>query len=211
MSSVVFRLYGAPEAKAMVAGAADRAARPERVLKNLGDAEITRNHHNIEAGKDTDGRPFKKSRRASMFGGQTMFHSAELADSVNYTVKQGELELYSTSRRARVHYDGETITPKNGRYLTIPLRAKGGVFAGVGLDVQANRRGTRARHYKNTFFARRGGKLFMFQKVGGKDSNKVRALYLLVTSSKLPARKWMGIDINRAAAVLGAHITGEKS
>jgi len=203
--SVVFRLAGARDTLAAIKGMTERAANPTRAFKFIGEAELTRNAHNIAAGRDTDGKPFKQSRRAAAGGGQTMLNRGEMASSINYVASADSLDFDSSSRAAAVHYDGLEI--KGRPWLTIPLRAKGGVFAGVTLDISKNRTGARARHFKNTFFARRGGKLFLFQKVG---AHQVRALFILVRSVKMPVRKWMGVDLNRAAEVLGRHVVGER-
>jgi hypothetical protein len=195
-----------------------RSARKMRSAKSalafLGEEEILRNSRRLRSGVDVDGVPFKPSRRAGESGGQTLSQTGALGASMNYAAADKQLDLYSTDKRARVHYEGLEVRPKKGMFLTIPLRAGAGMFGGAmfGLDVKANRLGDRAGHYSksSTFFAWRGGKLFLFQKTSSKT---IRALFLLVRSVQMPARRWFGFskdDLELATKVLGDHVTGHK-
>lgn len=201
---------GESDARGMYAGAAKRARNLAPALRNLGEEFVTSNAQRIAAGLDVDGRPFAKSRRAEKFGGQTMFNTGALASSVNYEARSRALEMFSTDPRAAVHYDGKLIKPRRAKFLTIPLRAPGGMFAGVALTTKGNRAGDRARHYKDTFFLRRGARLFLMQKVGG--GKQLRALFMLVKSIQMKKRKWFGFgsrELARAQEAIPGYIAGD--
>jgi hypothetical protein len=203
-------MSGFRETRRFLAGTSARIRNPESALRDAGEDQIFRNTHRMRAGRDIDGRPFKASRRVERSGGQTLFDRGALAASQNVDASNTKLDYYSTDKRARAHWDGALIVPKKASFLTIPLRARGGMFGGEDLSVRQNRAGDRARHYKNTFFKWRGGRLFLFQKIGEK---KVRALFMLVRSIKLPQRKWMGYggdDLARLRERLRAHVFGER-
>lgn len=208
--AILFSMAGLAPTSAFVAGAAQRMANPGPALRFIGEQQLTRNTRRLAAGVDVDGRTFKRSRR----GGKTLWQTGALAASMNYQVGAKHLDYFSTDKRARVHYEGLEIRPKAGKkFLTIPLRAEGGMFAGAGVSANANRLGDRAGHYarKSTFFAWRNSKLFLFQKTG---KGTIRALFLLVRKVQMVRRKWMGFsaeDVELANQVLAKHATGSKS
>lgn len=204
-------VVGLAEAKGAVKGVSDRAggrksARP--VMKFIGEEMLARTQARMRRGLDVEGRPFKRSRRAASEGGQTLWERGALAASANYTARDDGVDLYSSDRRARVHFLGLEIRPKAGKkYLTIPLRAAGGAGARRDRTVSplANRTGARASHYskKSTFVREVRGKLFIFQKLG---DGKIRALFLLVRRSKQVERKWLGFgagDLEMASQAWG--------
>lgn len=156
----------------------------------IGEEMIVRTQRRMGAGRDIHGLPFKKSRRAEMRGGVTMGgNDHSLANSVHYQVTaDGGFDWYSTHVGARVHQEGGTIVPRTKQWLTIPLRAAEDASRGF-LAIAANRRGDRARHFKNTFFLRRNGKLFLMQRDKG---DRLRALFLLVKKVQLAKREWFG-------------------
>jgi hypothetical protein len=132
-----------------------------------------------------------------------------MANSVHYAVVDGGLELYSTHIGARVHQEGLTIRPKNAKWLTIPLRARGGeAFAkDINLATKGNRSGMRARDYKHTFFREKFGKLYLLQKQPGRKD--VRALFVLVKKATMAKNEWFGFtapDVEMAIDTYGRHI-----
>ncbi len=204
------RLDGGGDAGKFLGGVAARMRDPRRGLKFIGEEMLLRTHKRMRAGIDVDGRAFARSRRAEQSGGQTLFDRGALAASVNYEANATTLDLFSSDKRARVHQEGLEIRPKKAKFLTIPLRARGGLFSGPALDTQANRTGARASHFKNTFFLRRGRFLLLMQKTGDKT---LRALFLLVRSIREKKREWLGYspaDQEMAGEVLGRHIEGDK-
>jgi len=243
--ALLFRSSGVEEVKEYVAGAAKRLRGQSgrwvsrgAVLKNLGEEMLLRNQRRMRAGVDIDGKPFKTSGRSAQSGGQTLFNTGALAASINYDTPGSSLELFSSDKRARVHWEGLEITPKAGhKFLTIPLRGRGGLFDSIagGAAPLANRTGALAGHYSksSTFFLRRGSTLLLMQRVAkvtgdggvsyrghkrGKGSTPagskytLRALFLLVTKVKIPQRKFFGFgnaDVDMVADRLGGWVAGE--
>jgi hypothetical protein len=234
--AVLFSASGIPEVKRFLGLAAQRGRNPRRTLIDIGEEMLVRNQRRLRRGVDVNGVAFKPSRRAVRDGGQTLWGDGKLGSSLHYDVGQSAgasaLDLFSSDKRARVHYEGLTITPKNAQFLTIPMRARGGIFGDgdKGGAITGNRTGTRARHFKNAFFLRRGNRLFLMQRVGkelaGEKVVKVsrksgsqrqiydalRVLFMLVRSVKMPKREWMGFsneDVDMAAAKLGGHVMGD--
>lgn len=97
-----------------------------------------------------------------------------------------------------VHETGVTITAKNAKYLTIPLRA---ALDSRGLPLRA-----RARDWDNTFIrqAKRGG-LYIFQKQG----RNVVPLYMLKSSVYIPPRLQMRETFNQYADIFGGQLERE--
>lgn len=210
---VLFQYEGFKEARQFLAGAAGRMRDTRTARKFIGEEQLARNQRRIRAGIDVDGKRFTPSRRVQMSGGQTLVDRGRLAASLNYDTPGENLDLYSSDKRARVHWEGREIKPTGGRkFLTIPLRARGGMHSGDGIDIRANRTGARASHFskKTTFFRWVRGRLFLFQRT---EARGIRALFLLVRSVKMPERKWFGFsseDLEMASQVLGRHVEGEK-
>lgn len=78
-----------------------------------------------------------------------------------------------------IHEVGGTITPKRGRYLAIPsknVQTAGGVAR------------KSPREFTDTFFHRRGDRLFLMQKKG---ASSVELLFTLVTKVTLKARPYL--------------------
>jgi hypothetical protein len=209
--AILFQASGIREVREFLGGAAARMRNTLPARKNVGEEMLLRTQRRLRAGVDVNGNPFKPSRRVEKFGGQTLWDRGALGGSANYDTPGLDLELFSTSKYARVHQEGLEIKPKKGQFLTIPLRARGGIFEGAfgGVEAKANRTGARARHFAGTFIKRFGTRLFIMQKV---DAKRLRALFLLLRSVKMPKREWLGFgpaDVEMAANKLGAHITDE--
>jgi hypothetical protein len=204
---------GEREARAMFTDAKARMKNTLVMRKRFGEEMLVRNRRRLSSGVDIDNEAFKPSRRAAMFGGTTMFDSAALARSIHYDTPANDLDLFSTNKAARVHWLGLTIRPVHGSFLTIPLRARGGLFASAAVDVVANRTGRRASHYAaaSTFIKRFGNHAFIMQKVG---AHSLRALFILLSEVKMPQRRWFGFggdDLTLAAERLGDYVVGEKT
>lgn len=194
-------LEGMKDLRARIAQLGVNIKDVRRPSKNVGEMMLASTHQRMARGLDVHGQRLK-SDRASRQGHQPL---RGLADSVHYAVDQEGLALFSSDIRAGVHFRGDTIVPKRARFLTIPLRARGGESAG-GAGLIANRTGRRARHYKNTFFLRKNGKLLLMQRTPG---GALRALFLLVKKVKLKKNEWLGWsreDLNRTEEIYAKHL-----
>jgi hypothetical protein len=212
--AILLQASGIAETRGFIASAAARMRNTRPVRKFIGEEMLFRTQRRLRSGVDINGNAFTPSRRVEKFGGQTLWDRGQLAASVNYDTPGEDLELFSSDKRARVHQEGLEIRPKGGKqFLTIPLRARGGLFEGAigGVDVKANRTGARGGHYGvgSTFIKRFGDRAYIFQKVDGK---RIRALFLLLRSVKMKKREWLGFgpsDLDMAVSKLGAHVAGE--
>lgn len=75
-------------------------------------------------GVDPDGRPWPKSLRAYMQGGQTLRDTGLLQSSVTFMADRRGLDfgvIGSNLKYARIHQYGGVIRPKKGRALTFTL------------------------------------------------------------------------------------------
>ena len=97
-----------------------------------------------------------------------------------------EIRLSANTPYAGVQEHGGTILPKKGKYLTIPLGAAK-TAAGV------SRKG--ARDYPDLFFIMsKAGKPLLVRKSG----DGIEPMFLLVTSSRVPARPYLAPGIEAA-------------
>jgi hypothetical protein len=178
----------------------DRAMHDVRpASKDIGEALRNSHKRRLAAGLDVNGRPLHSS--ASLLSGGRALGGplGRFGRSLNYAIAgDGGLEFFSTFKGAAVFQRGGEIRPGPGKkFLTIPMRAKGGAFAikGERSSLNANRPGARARDYKDTFFRRVRGKLYLFQKTPSASGTgaKIRALFLLVRSVRMPKNEWFGL------------------
>lgn len=101
------------------------------------------------------------------------------------TVNTIEAEIRLTGY-APIHEFGGTITPKRGKFLTIPLPAA--------LDGQGVPKMRRARDWPNTFVAKtKKGNLVIFQRRGA----EIIPLYVLKTSVTIPPRLGVREAVNK--------------
>ena len=193
------------------------AAKDTRTVRaDIGEEMLRRIEKRFATETGPDGERWKRSRRAEREGGQTLRQTNALRSSIHYDVSDGNLNLYSSDKKARVHQLGLSIYPKPGhQYLTIPLRAEGGEF-GEPEKSTLSRKGRdrrRAAHYNvadegvgRTWVARVHGKLYLFQATG---EHTVRALFLLVGSVTMIARPFLGFgqdDIAMVIAMLSEYL-----
>jgi len=202
------RVVGLREAQDAIRrlGLSAKDTRKPRAL--VGEEMLRRTEQRFARETGPDGKPWKKSRRTSREGGQTLSDTGTLRSRNAYDIRGDDLDLYSWDKRARVHQLGLTIKPKDGHeFLTIPLRAPGDDFEDVTKRGRhrKGRDGRKAQHYGKdaegrgeTWVARVRGKLFIFQSTG----HGVRALFLLVRSVTLPARPFLGFNDDDLAMVL---------
>lgn len=214
--AILFSIDGVKETRRFLGTAVSRMRDPRVALKLSGEELLVRNAQRLRRGVDVEGRPIKKSGRVNRQGGQTLVDRGAYAASWNYQVPDGKtLDYFSSDKRARVlRGDIPEIKPKNGKFLTIPLRARGGLFEGAfgGVDVKGNRTGARAGHYdaKSTFVKRFGSRLYVMQRTEG---GRLRAIFLLLKSVKTVKRDVPGIgssDMTMVVENIGSHVAQEK-
>lgn len=165
--------------------------------KAVGEALRNSHKRRLAAGLDIHGRPMRSA--ASMLSGKRPLGGPErsFGRSLAWSVgPRGDLEFFSTFKGAAVMQRGGEIRPEKAKFLTIPMRARGGAFdLGERGPIRGNRAGKRARDYKDTFFRRVKGQLYLFQKTpsAAGHGSKIRALFLLVRSVRMPKNEWFGL------------------
>lgn len=175
---------------------------------NVAKYLVVSNKMRLDRGVDVHGRPLK-SKLSKRLGVQPLGGAHRTpGKSIRSEIEGQDVNLFSTWIGAGVAYRGDVIRPKLKKYLTIPLRARGGEYSSSdrGVSVVGNRTGRRALHYKNTFFIRRNGKLLLMQK---QPDGALRALFLLVKSTKYPKNEWLGAsseDLDYAVKVYSKHL-----
>jgi hypothetical protein len=177
---------------------------------DIGAEMVLRTKKRLGSGRDVNGVPLR-SKRSAQLGLEPLGGSdGRFGQSTHWSVDSDGVDLFSTFIGAGVAYRGDVITPKVKKFLTIPLRARGGDFASKARRVRAekNTTGRRARHYsKGTFVLRRaGGKLVIVQKTQG---GALRALFLLVKKIRYPKNEWLGYAADDLKFVLeryGRHL-----
>jgi len=116
----------------------------------------------------------------SKSGGTTLIGSGRLKNSIHYQIQGVKIPIGTNLRYARIQHEGGVITPKNAKFLAIPMTAAA--------------RAKSPRDFEDTFI-RKG---VIFRKL---DDGKVEALYVLKKSVTIPARPYMFIDATDLAVI----------
>lgn len=193
------RLEHAAEVKAWLRKTKQRFTDLVDVNEDAGEELKLRHKRRLAAGIGVNGQKLS-SKFSTRFGTEPLGGAERsFGTSLGYEATRKGLVFFSTWKGAAVAQKGMTIFPKHAKFLTIPLRAKGGIFETGGLGTKKNREGYRAREFKDTFFLRSRGRLFLMQKLG--KGGKLRALFLLVRSMKYPKNVWFGANEADSAAI----------
>lgn len=115
----------------------------------------------------------------------------------------GGLEIYvSAGGGVADHYaaaqeDGATIRPRNGRFLAIPV---GAALTASGVPRYRSPRQVAGLR----FVSIRGGAMGLLVRAGGKKGERAETLFVLVTSSRIPATHYL----KRAMERIRPHLAG---
>jgi phage gpG-like protein len=160
--------------------------RPLRVCEQL---VMSDTKARFGTGTDPDGKPWRPVKFRVRGAGKPLYDTGRLVASIRARVQGSTLTVGTNLAYAKVHQFGAVITPKKGRYLTIPL------------SVEAQRAGSPRRMNK---LHRRGRALF---------DAKGKAHWALVLSVKIPARPYLGFGqkvIKQIRDVFRKHLAGGK-
>src|SRR5260370_38674200 len=87
------------------------------VRKDVGEEMLLRTFDHFATSTSPDGEHWPESQRVALHGGETLVDHGDLRDSVHYDPDaRGDLDLYSDDDRARIHTEGGTSTPTNGKF-----------------------------------------------------------------------------------------------
>ncbi len=99
----------------------------------------------------------QKEVRAAFHGKKTLARSYAISVTGRKSTRNVTMDFYSRAKQTVPHEYGALLSPKKGKYLTIPTKF-------VGKRTRAGRRG-HARYFKDTFVKRsKHGNLIIFQK-----------------------------------------------
>ena len=116
-----------------------------KLWNNLGDLLVHNTQERFRTGIGTDDKPWQKSWRAQVQGGQTLRDTGRLMNSIFVKVTGSRISVGTNAIYAPMMHFGGTIKPKNGEYLkfktplggwaqlksvTIPARP----FLGISVD-----------------------------------------------------------------------------
>lgn len=119
----------------------------------------------------------RSGRLRSSIGSIVIGQGKDLVGMVGSGIRQGGRVSY-----ANIHETGGTITPKNSKYLAIPLSA---ALTPAGVLKK------KPREYNNTFVMKsKNGNLIIAQKRGSRMS-RIVALFVLKKKVEIPARHYM--------------------
>lgn len=202
-------LKNGPEVMAMLGAMGKRAHDLRAVGVNVGEELKLRHKRRLAKGVGVHGQALT-SQMSKRFGSEPLGGAERsFGTSLGYATNANGITFFSTFKGARVAQEGLTIKPKNSKFLTIPLRSRGGVFDLGDSKVSKNRTGKRARDYKDSFFRWVRGRLFLFQKLG---SGRIRALFILLRSVKYPKNEWFGLndaDQDAVGKIYLDHVAGK--
>ena len=89
--------------------------------KILGEEVLAQVARRFRTGTDPEGKPWPRSYRARLGGGQTLRDTSRLQRSFTYRADPRGVAVGTNDIRARVHQFGGTIRPKRSAYLTFRL------------------------------------------------------------------------------------------
>jgi hypothetical protein len=189
-----------------------------RPSMSIAQSAVLANRQRLDRGVDVHGSPLRSKRAAQLGLTPLGGGSGDFGRSLVPTADNDGPVMYSTFKGAGVAYRGDTIVPRLKKFLWVPARAKGGVFASKAraVSVIANRFGDRSSHYRRrssaggagSFVLRRsnGRVLLVVQKISG---GALRVLAFLVKKVRYPKNEWAGFsdgDQNNATKVYANYL-----
>lgn len=95
----------------------DRVDDPTKLWHDISDLIIGNTQERIRTGIGTDDKPWKKSWRAHVQGGQTLRDTGRLYNSVFAKVQGNRITIGTNVKYAPILHFGGWIKPKSGKYL----------------------------------------------------------------------------------------------
>jgi len=135
-----------------------------------------------------------RSRPGGGGGGKTLSDTGRLLQSIMSRapeVTPNSVAIGTNLEYARIHQDGGTIKPKKAKMLAIPLNR-------VAARAKSARRWMDANKSLNPFVWKgiQGNKLFIvYVEKRGKSKGKIKPMFLLVPSVKIPRRRFLGLGL----------------
>lgn len=105
-------------ANRVLGNAARHVANRQQLAETLGEQLVSSTVTRFETGKGPDGKAWKKSRRATEEGGQTLVDRGQMKSSISYEASPAAVAVGTTDKvKGAIHQFGGTIKPKKGKAL----------------------------------------------------------------------------------------------
>lgn len=113
----------------------NRIKNPRPMLAEIGETMVSSTQDRFESGRSPEGKPWPKSHRTRVGGGQVLVDTARLKNSVNYQVRSDEVAVGTNVKYAGTHQFGA----KRGSFGTVSARIPEHVRSG-GIRVRSHTR-----------------------------------------------------------------------
>lgn len=200
------RVTGIPGVTRTLEMYAARASRIQPVLNAVGK-EKTQIHIKMElsgnAGRWAKPQAFPHRWR---LGKQPLLDTGKLAKSAKYTTTTDTCVVYSDIEQGRLLQEGGTVTPKNGRWLLLPLSPP--LTKAEALNFPSGRAAIHAK-YPKAFFAFSAGGPGLYQR-HGKRLVRIAAAARSVTIGPYEWLRWYKQDMVWILAMFDDNLSGRR-
>lgn len=112
------QIHGQEKLQRVMQRVLDRVEDPSKLWYDISDIIVINTQGRIQTGIGTDDKPWQKSWRAKVQGGQTLRDTGRLHNSIFAKVQGNKITIGTNVVYAPILHFGGTIKPKNGKYLT---------------------------------------------------------------------------------------------
>ena len=112
------QMHGQEKLQKFMQQVLDRVSDPSELWHDISDLLVSNTQSRIQTGIGTDDKPWKKSWRAKVQGGQTLRDTGRLHNSIVAQVVGNRIIVGTNVKYAPILHFGGTIKPKSGKYLT---------------------------------------------------------------------------------------------
>ncbi len=112
------QMHGQEELQRFMQQVLDRVEDPSELWYDISDILVVNTQKRIQTGIGTDDKPWQKSWRARVQGGQTLRDTGRLHNSICARVQGNKITVGTNVVYAPILHFGGTIKPKSGKYLT---------------------------------------------------------------------------------------------
>ncbi|ENU56860.1 phage virion morphogenesis protein [Acinetobacter guillouiae] len=121
------QMHGQNKLQEFMRRVVDRVEDPSGLWQDISDILEFNVQQRIRTGIGTDNKPWKKSWRAKVQGGQTLRDTGRLHNSIIAKVQGNTISVGTNVKYAPILHFGGTIKPKSGKYLTFKTPTGGWV------------------------------------------------------------------------------------
>lgn len=111
------QIHGKEKLQRFMQQVLDRVEDPSKLWHDISDIIVINTQVRIQTGIGTDDKPWQKSWRAKVQGGQTLRDTGRLHNSIFAKVQGNKITIGTNVVYAPILHFGGTIKPKSGKYL----------------------------------------------------------------------------------------------